>query len=148
MGLPEMVLSRCFLTFMENIIFFCRVTNLMNRRENISHISDRICQMRWLPWHFTGWLSVCTVIKESGLGRYDVMMEPLAENLDGIIIEFKVRNPAKEKDLEASVQNALCQIREKKYDTELETRGISLERIRHYGFAFEGKKVLIGSDAS
>ena len=86
--------------------------------------------------------------KESGLGRYDVMMEPLVENLDGIIIEFKVRNPAKEKDLEASVQNALCQIREKKYDTELETRGISLERIRHYGFAFEGKKVLIGSDAS
>ena len=86
--------------------------------------------------------------KESGLGRYDVMMEPLAENLDGIIMEFKVRNPAKEKDLEASVQNALCQIREKKYDTELEARGISLERIRNYGFVFEGKKVLIGSDAS
>ena len=86
--------------------------------------------------------------KESGLGRYDVMMEPLAENLDGIIMEFKVRNPAKEKDLEVSVQNALCQIREKKYDTELEARGIPLERIRHYGFAFEGKKVLIGSDAS
>lgn len=86
--------------------------------------------------------------KESGFGRYDVMMEPLAENLDGIIMEFKVRNPAKEKDLEVSVQNALCQIREKKYDTELEARGISLERIRHYGFAFEGKKVLIGSDAS
>ena len=85
--------------------------------------------------------------KESGFGRYDVMMEPLAENLDGIIMEFKVRNPAKEKDLEVSVQNALCQIRENKYDTELEARGISLERIRHYGFAFEGKKVLIGSDA-
>lgn len=65
----------------------------------------------------------------------------MAENLDGIIMEFKVRNPAKEKDLEVSVQNALCQIREKKYDTELEARGISLERIRHYGFAFEGKKV-------
>lgn len=85
--------------------------------------------------------------KESGLGRYDVMMEPLTENLDGIIMEFKVRNPAKEKDLEASVQNALCQIREKRYDTELEARGIPPERIRHYGFAFEGKKVLIGSDS-
>ena len=85
--------------------------------------------------------------KESGLGRYDVMMEPLTENLDGIIMEFKVRNPAKEKDLEASVQNALCQIREKRYDTELEARGIPPERIRNYGFAFEGKKVLIGSDS-
>ena len=58
MRLPEMGLSRCFLTFMENIISFYRVTNLMNRRENISHTSDRICQMRWLPWHFTG-LQIC-----------------------------------------------------------------------------------------
>lgn len=85
--------------------------------------------------------------KESGLGRYDVMMEPLVENLDGIIMEFKVHNPAKEKNLEQTAENALRQIREKKYDTELEMAGISSDRIRHYGFAFEGKKVLIGSDS-
>lgn len=85
--------------------------------------------------------------KESGLGRYDVMMEPLVENLDGIIMEFKVHNPAKEKNLEQTAESALRQIREKKYDTELEMAGISSDRIRHYGFAFEGKTVLIGSDA-
>lgn len=39
---------------------------------------------------------------------------------------------------------ALKQIEEKQYDTELIERGIGKERIRHYGFAFEGKTVLIG----
>ena len=43
-----------------------------------------------------------------------------------------------------TVQKALAQIEIKKYDVELKERGIPKERIRHYGFAFEGKKVLIG----
>ena len=115
--------------------------------EIISHAKDHLKLKLNQSIYVTLTDHINFAIKESGLGRYDVMMEPLTENLDGIIMEFKVRNPAKEKDLEASVQNALCQIREKRYDTELEARGIPPERIRHYGFAFEGKKVLIGSDS-
>lgn len=81
--------------------------------------------------------------RESGFGRYDVMMIPKKENLPTIIMEFKVRR-AKEKDLNETVQMALQQIEEKNYDAELLSLGIAKERIRHYGFAFEGKNVLIG----
>ena len=84
--------------------------------------------------------------RESGFGRYDVVMEPLKENLDAIVMEFKVQNMTKEKSLEQTVENALRQINEKEYDTELLARGIKKERIRHYGFAFRGKKVLIGTE--
>ena len=68
------------------------------------------------------------------------------KNTDGLafILEFKVRNPGKEKSLEETVQTALEQIETKQYDAELLARGIEKERIRHYGFAFDGKQVLIG----
>lgn len=82
--------------------------------------------------------------RESGLGRYDVMLEPLQENLCAAILEFKVYNPTKEKNLEETVKNALIQIKEKKYDAELMARGIAKENIHYYGFAFAGKEVLIG----
>ena len=59
-------------------------------------------------------------------------------------MEFKVKNNKKEQTLEETVQSALVQIK-KKYDAELLARGIPKEKIRHYGFAFEGKNVLIGS---
>lgn len=60
-------------------------------------------------------------------------------------MEFKVKNNKKEQTLEETVQSALVQIKEKNYDAELLARGIPKEKIRHYGFAFEGKNVLIGS---
>ena len=82
--------------------------------------------------------------RESGFGRYDVVMEPLQDHLDAVIMEFKVQNMQKENSLESTVENALRQIEEKNYDAELLAKGMKKERIRHYGFAFCGKRVLIG----
>lgn len=83
--------------------------------------------------------------RESGFGRYDVMLIPKKDNLPAIVMEFKVRNPGREQTLEATAQSALNQIEDKNYDAELVARGIPCERIRHYGLAFEGKRVLISS---
>ena len=82
--------------------------------------------------------------RESGFGRYDVMLEPLKPQNDALILEFKVFQPRKEKELSDTVQAALKQIEEKRYEMELQSRGIQPERIRKYGVAFQGKQVLIG----
>ena len=84
--------------------------------------------------------------RESGFGRYDIMLEPIDKNNEkypGIVIEFKVFNQKKEDTLEETVKNALRQIDEKNYDAELIKRGVKEENIQHYGFAFRGKEVLI-----
>ena len=84
--------------------------------------------------------------RESGFGRYDIMLEPIEKTNDkypGIVIEFKVFNQKKEDTLEETVENALRQIKEKDYDAELIKRGVKEENIHHYGFAFKGKEVLI-----
>ena len=112
---------------------------------------------------------VITSNRESGFGRYDTcrkegpikdgripydlrthqrasvyLLEPKEPELDAFIIEFKVFNPRKDKSLEDTVEAALTQIEEKQYETELVKKGIPAEKIRKYGFAFEGKNVLIG----
>lgn len=84
--------------------------------------------------------------RESGFGRYDVMIIPLDKSEKAIVLEFKVHESDEEKTLEETVSSALAQIEEKKYDTELINAGVKKENIRHYGFAFEGKKVLIGTN--
>ena len=72
------------------------------------------------------------------------MLEPLQKEDDAIILEFKVYDPDEEQTLLDTIKSALTQIQEKAYAASLEAKGIPSNRIRSYGFAFEGKKVLIG----
>ena len=82
--------------------------------------------------------------RESGFGRYDIMLEPKNPGKDNaVILEFKVRSTRKEKSLEETAQSAITQIRERKYSEELKMKGITVNQIKEYGFAFEGKTVLI-----
>ena len=87
---------------------------------------------------------IITSNRESGFGRYDIMLEPKNKQENAIIIEFKVFNEKREKTLEDTVAAALQQIEEKQYEAALIANGIEKSRIRKYGFAFEGKNVLIG----
>ena len=85
--------------------------------------------------------------RESGFGRYDVMLEPVNKSDVAFVFEFKAMKPYNpEKTIEETMKAALRQIREKNYDEELIVRGVPKHKIRHYGFAFEGKTVLIGTD--
>ena len=87
---------------------------------------------------------VITSNRESGFGRYDVMLKPRGQEDDAIILEFKVYDPEEETSLKDTVGAALEQIADKNYKAALVAEGIGEERIRAYGFAFQGKRVLIG----
>lgn len=87
---------------------------------------------------------IITSNPESGLGRYDIMLEPRDRDWDAYIIEFKVVHARRNESLEDGVRLALEQIEEKRYEEVLRSRGVAAERIRRYGVAFEGKRVLIG----
>ena len=80
--------------------------------------------------------------RESGFGRYDVVMEPKEDDAYAVIMEFKVQD-GEEKDLTDTAREALRQIEEKDYQAGLLAKGIAKGRIRKYGFAFRGKTVLI-----
>ena len=82
--------------------------------------------------------------RESGYGRYDVMLIPRDFTEQAYVLEFKVHDPEEEESLQETVQAALMQIQKKQYDAELLELHIKPEQIHHYGFAFEGKTVVIG----
>ncbi len=83
--------------------------------------------------------------RESGFGRYDVMIEPLDKTKKAFILEFKVLDPDEdEQTLADTLANAHTQIEEKQYETELIASGFIPGQIRKYGFAFKGKECLIG----
>ena len=83
--------------------------------------------------------------RESGYGRYDVLIEPLDRTEKAFIFEFKVLDADdEEKTLEDTLANARRQIDEKNYEAELIAEGFAPEQIRKYGFAFRGKECLIG----
>lgn len=90
---------------------------------------------------------VITSNRESGFGRYDVMIEPKSETDPAMIMEFKVRDAGTEASLEETAEAALKQIEERRYEAALWSKGVPEGQIRKYGFAFEGKQVLIkGND--
>ena len=82
--------------------------------------------------------------RESGFGRYDVLLEPVDNKDSAVILEFKVFDPEEEETLADTVKKALAQIEEKQYAANLVAKGFAVEKIRKYGFAFKGKEVLIG----
>lgn len=86
--------------------------------------------------------------RESGFGRYDIMLEPKNSDDPAIIIEFKIQDPEEEKKLSQTVEAALRQIETKNYAVELLDKGVPSDRIRKYGFAFCGKTVLVGNGIS
>ncbi|XME02344.1 AAA family ATPase [Lachnospiraceae bacterium C1.1] len=82
--------------------------------------------------------------RESGLGRYDVMLRPEDKNDNAIIIEFKSkRRSEKGKSLDELADKALQQIEDKKYELELLEAGYDKKRIKKFAFVFEGKELLI-----
>ncbi|NBK91163.1 hypothetical protein D5278_04065 [bacterium 1XD21-13] len=110
---------------------------LSGRRKNIESFRGLLVELQ-------GRYSL-TSNRESGFGRYDILLEPKRAEDDAIIIEFKVFRPAKEQNLEDTVRDALDQIRDRRYGALLEEKGVASQRIRAYGFAFSGKNVLIGA---
>ena len=77
--------------------------------------------------------------RESGYGRYDIMLEPKDKNGNSFIMEFKVYREEKEKDINDTIENAKKQIEERKYEENLQEKGFT--NITKMVFAFKGKEV-------
>lgn len=89
---------------------------------------------------------IITSNRESGFGRYDVLLEPKNPTDNAIIMEFKIQDPEDEATLTDTITSALTQIKTKNYAATLTTKGIPAHKIKNYAFAFRGKQVLIGTN--
>ena len=76
--------------------------------------------------------------RESGFGRYDIMLEPHDKTKNSFIIEFKVADDFEEETIEQVIANAKKQIKEKGYESNLQERGFA--NITKMIFAFKGKE--------
>ncbi len=88
--------------------------------------------------------SYLTSNRESGDGRYDIALSPKVSNLPGIIIELKAEKNCNENELQELAKTALKQINDKKYDTDLKSKGV--KTIYKYGVAFSGKHVAVEAE--
>ena len=88
--------------------------------------------------------SYVTSNRESGDGRYDIALSPKVNNLPGIIIELKAEKNCNENKLQELAKTALKQINDKKYNTELKSKGV--KTIYKYGVAFSGKHVAVEAE--
>ena len=79
--------------------------------------------------------------RESGEGRFDVQLKPYSKGYPGIIMEFKAADDTDEEKLSKLADEAIKQIRDKKYDTELRTEGVS--NVQMYGIAFSKSKATV-----
>ena len=77
--------------------------------------------------------------RESGIGRYDIMLEPKDKNGNSFIMEFKVMEDMEEKTIDETIENAKKQIEEKGYEQNLRERGFT--NITKMVYAFKGKEV-------
>lgn len=82
--------------------------------------------------------------RDSGIGKYNIMLEPKNDALDAYVIGFILFNKNRDLTMEDTVTAAHTQMEEKGCDTVLAAKGIQIDRIKKYGFAFQGKEVLIG----
>ena len=111
--------------------------------ENLFYIDKTEFIREW--WESRDSVTLITRPRRFGKTLNISMLEPKnPEKDDAIILEFKIHDPDEEKTLEDTVKQALRQIEEKQYSAQLIARGIPENKIRSYGFAFQGKKVQIG----
>ena len=111
--------------------------------ENLFYIDKTEFIREW--WESRYSVTLITRPRRFGKTLNMSMLEPkYPEKDDAIILEFKIHDPDEEKTLEDTVKQALRQIEEKQYSAQLIARGIPENKIRSYGFAFQGKKVQIG----
>ena len=111
--------------------------------ENLFYIDKTEFIREW--WESRDSVTLITRPRRFGKTLNMSMLEPKnPEKDDAIILEFKIHDPDEEKTLEDTVKQALRQIEEKQYSAQLIARGIPENKIRSYGFAFQGKKVQMG----
>ncbi|MGE5343052.1 MAG: AAA family ATPase [Candidatus Omnitrophota bacterium] len=112
------------------------------RYHNISREPDKVYHA--LVMGLLIWITNTHEVKsnrESGYGRYDIMIIPKDSSQIGYVIEFKTVDKDDKETVEAALAAASKQIEEKKYETELIERGIT--HIKKLGIAFLGKKVFV-----